>query len=607
MSHETRSPGKGSGKNVRRSNNQGVNRSQSNGRDGSRDRAKLAVALGIAALVAVILLIWGIAGRHTGRDSPAQTTDSGTGTTILAGGEENSQAGDGQEPQGSGAQTGGEDPQPHDATLPDGGTGAEAALDGSGIQPDDEITLGIDVSKWQGKIDWQQVAESGVEFAMVRVGYRAGDTGAIFADPYAAYNLQHADEAGIRLGAYFFSTAVTAEEAVEEANWTADFLAGYPITYPVAYNCEGFQSSDSRMYGISAGERTANALSFLQAIADRGYQPLFYASRYELSSEPLWDVADIEEKSAVWIAHYPSAPYPETENPSYTGSYVMWQYTSQGNVPGIPAYVDLNVAYLKYEETARPQSPGAAGEAGDVPFDSSFQAVNEPVTAKELTNLRDYPSTYDSKVIATLSYGQWATRTGISPGGWSRLDYEEQTVYALSSLLLTEAGSEAAENSAPTETASSVVYQAVNEQVTAKIETNLRDRAGSDGSQVVATIYNGDWVTRTGIGANGWSRLEYNGQTVYARTSYLTTNPDYDPDNVDDKDIYYTPADDTMTAKDTTNLRDKPSAEGSLIATIHYGDIVVRTGIGSNGWDRVVYEGQTLYAVSSYLTPYDGD
>lgn len=100
-----------------------------------------------------------------------------------------------------------------------------------------EITYGIDVSKYQGAIDWKQVAESGIDFAMIRVGYRTLKTGEIIADNNAKYNMQEAAKYGIKVGVYFFSTAVTREEAIEEADWVSDYISKYQITYPVVYNC----------------------------------------------------------------------------------------------------------------------------------------------------------------------------------------------------------------------------------------------------------------------------------------------------------------------------------------------------------------------------------
>lgn len=577
-------------------------------REQQRRKAQLAVIAVVILLILLIIAIQFLSSRHSGKDTPEAETVAGE--TIQAGGKDDGggqnsageENGDGQEDISD------NDPLKQNASLPDDGAGAEAGLEAAG-ETHTDITLGIDVSKWQGKIDWAEVAASGVEFAIIRVGYRTTDTGEICADPYAAYNLQHATEAGIQAGAYFFSTAINREEALEEAAWTADFVAGYAITYPIAYNCEGFLSSENRMYGISTAQRTSNALAFLQAIEEAGYEAVFHASRYDLTDGVSWDTDLMEANYPVWVAQYPSDPYPKTEVPSYSGSYTMWQYTSQGTVPGISAYVDLNVAYFKYEETAAPRNPGAATEAGDVPIDSTFQEVNELVTAKDLTNLRTEPSAAsDDTIAASIQNGEWVLRTGVSTRGWSRVEYGGQTLYAVTSLLLTE--SEAEDYTIPEETHAAVsLYQAVSDTVTAKVETNLRNGASTDGTEVVATIQNGEWVERTGIGSNGWSRLIYNGQTVYALTSYLTTDAGYDPENVDDRDIVWTAVSVTMTAKEKTNLRDKPSTESDsqVIATIYYGDIVTCTALGSNGWYRLEYDGQTLYAVASLLTEYSGE
>ena len=151
-----------------------------------------------------------------------------------------------------------QDPQ-EDGAAGNEGSGAEVTVAPIGKDETAQVTMGIDVSKYQGTIDWAKVKESGVEFAMIRVGYRAKSTGEIFEDPTARYNMQEAQAAGIKLGAYFFSSAVTLEEARAEAAFTSGIIAKYKITYPVAYNCEDFLSSDSRQYGLDRQTRTALA------------------------------------------------------------------------------------------------------------------------------------------------------------------------------------------------------------------------------------------------------------------------------------------------------------------------------------------------------------
>ena len=118
----------------------------------------------------------------------------------------------------------------------------------------DEITLGIDVSKFQGTIDWAKVANSGIDFAMIRIGYRSEESGEIKEDNNARFNMQEATKHGLKIGAYFFSTAISAEEAVEEAVWVSDYISQYAITYPVVYDCENYESPKSRQYELSKTE-----------------------------------------------------------------------------------------------------------------------------------------------------------------------------------------------------------------------------------------------------------------------------------------------------------------------------------------------------------------
>lgn len=382
------------------------------------------------------------------------------------------------------------------------------------------LTMGIDVSKYQGTIDWKKVKESGVEFAMIRVGYRAKSTGEIFEDPTARYNMQEAQAAGIMLGAYFFSSAVTREEAKAEAAFTRDIIARYKITYPVAYNCEDFQSQDSRQYELDAAVRTDLACAFLDEIAAAGYTPMFYASKGELDGNSQWNTDILAGKYKIWVAQYPEQPYPQTTSSSYTGSHAMWQYTNQGTVAGISKKTDVNVAYFGYTEEAKAKDETPAETVSANPeVGIIFTEVNETVTAKQETNLRSEPSTLnDASIVGKLVHGDTATRTGIGHNGWSRIIYNGQTLYAVTSYLTTNM--EDTGQQAPPQ---GPVYTPVSEQVTAKIETNLRSQPGtSSDDTVVGLLRNGEILTRTAVGDNGWSQLDYNGQTVYAVSSYLT-------------------------------------------------------------------------------------
>ncbi|MCR5416652.1 MAG: glycoside hydrolase family 25 protein [Pseudobutyrivibrio sp.] len=406
----------------------------------------------------------------------------------------------------------------------------------SSVGENTQITYGIDVSKFQGTIDWSQVAGAGVNFAMIRVGYRDSSTGEIKADTNAKYNMQEAEKNGIKVGAYFFSTAISKEEAVAEADWVASYVAQYPITYPVGYNCEGFENSTSRQFSLTKDERSNIAMAFLDEIYNKGYTPMFYASKNEMADDAKWNTSTIETKYKMWMAWYNQDTSTLANGPAYDGQCHMWQYTNQGTVPGIPKKVDMDVAYFGYDgtETAKDTSERATASA-DVEALMKFTDVNETVTAKSKTNLRDKPSQgSDSTVKMTLTNGQTATRTGTSTSGWSRVVYDGVTYYAVSSYLTTDltAAAQTTEQAAPAEEATAATsgfktkFTDVNETVTAKDLVNLRSKPSvtDTDSYVVATLSAGQTAVRTGINNEyGWSRVEYNGQVLYCVSSYIKT------------------------------------------------------------------------------------
>lgn len=425
-----------------------------------------------------------------------------------------------------------EDPQTSTMSTEQGTEVNVAELLSSGNAAEtDQVTIGIDVARYQGTIDWTQVAASGIDFAMVRVGYRADSSREICADSNAKYNMQEAQKNGIKVGAYFFSTATTTQEAVEEADWVADYIAQYQITYPVAYDCEGFDKPESAQYHLTNEQRTDIAIAFLQEIYNRGYTPMFYSSMGELTGSAKWDTSRIEGTYRIWVSQYPAVPYPQTAQSSYSGTHAMWQYTNRGTVAGISRPVDVNVAYFGYEGTADAQSAEAPEEAhADAEALMNFTEVSENVTAKDSTNLRDIPSQgTDSTVVYTLQNGETIARTGVSSSGWSRLELNGQTVYAVSSYLTTDLNYKApaapAQEGAGSGDGLKTKFAERSEQVTAKIEVNLRalPSVTNPDAAVIAVLHNGEYVTRTGINEEyGWSRVDYNGQTLYCISSYLT-------------------------------------------------------------------------------------
>ncbi len=202
---------------------------------------------------------------------------------------------------------------------------------------EDAVSLGIDVSKYQKEIDWDVVAAEGVEFAIIRCGYRGMQTGALVEDPYFRANLEGAKKAGIKVGIYFFSQAINAVEAVEEASMVLELLDGEEIDYPIFIDTEG-GGGTARADLIDADTRTIVCKYFCKTIENEGYQPGVYSGRWYYYNKVH---ADQLEEYTIWLAEY-------RETPLYENRYDMWQYTSKGAVAGIEGYVDLNVSYLGY-------------------------------------------------------------------------------------------------------------------------------------------------------------------------------------------------------------------------------------------------------------------
>lgn len=385
------------------------------------------------------------------------------------------------------------------------------------------ISNGIDVSKYQGNIDWQTVAEQGIDFAIIRIGYRTQVDGRIVEDECAKYNLQEASKYGIKLGAYFFSAAVNTSEAEEEANFVTNIIEKYAITYPVAYNCEGFREESSRQANMSVSERTNVAMAFLDTIQSHGYKGMFYASKSEMDDEQLWDMKTIANKYKVWVSQYPSEGYPAKEKSDYSGNTDVWQYTNYGKISGIKTSVDLNVAYFSFSSnTSAKNEENNETVTSNPDVGANFKDVSETVTPKDTVNLRSSMDQGDnSNVVGTVKNGETLTRTGISANGWSKLIYNNQTVYAISSYLTTDLNAKKTEGTTGSQFATQ--FQSVSVNVTAKEITNLRNMPSvtDPSSQIVYELKAGEVVLETGVSDNGWARVEYNGQTLYAVSSYL--------------------------------------------------------------------------------------
>lgn len=200
------------------------------------------------------------------------------------------------------------------------------------------IKQGIDVSKWNKSINWSSVKKAGIEFAFVRTSYRGTETGKLATDETAATNMKGAAAAGVKVGAYIFSQAITKAEAVQEADYLLQTVKGYNITMPLVFDFEYYAGGRLSKAKLNDRQRTDICLAFCDRIKAAGYTPLVYAN-YSMLSNDLY-ASEITAKYPVWLARYNSTA-------SYGGAYDFWQYTSEGSVSGISGNVDMNYWYIK--------------------------------------------------------------------------------------------------------------------------------------------------------------------------------------------------------------------------------------------------------------------
>ena len=194
-------------------------------------------------------------------------------------------------------------------------------------------TKGIDVSEWNGTIDWAKVKAAGIDFAFIRVGGRYYGSGGMYGDSTFVKNIRNAIAAGIKVGVYYFTQAINTEEAIEEAVYTINQIRGYGLSLPVVIDTEA--TPDGRHNNISVATRTNVIKAFCDKIQSSGYTPMIYGSTSWLN-----DKLNMNELSnyLVWVAQY----YYKCE---YEGEYQCWQYTSSGRVNGVNGNVDMNYWY----------------------------------------------------------------------------------------------------------------------------------------------------------------------------------------------------------------------------------------------------------------------
>ena len=197
---------------------------------------------------------------------------------------------------------------------------------------DENNEIGIDVSKWQGDIDFKKVKNAGATFVMIRVGSQNGVKGDYVLDPYFTQNIENALKNDLKVGIYFYSYADSKKEATKQANWVIKQIKEYDIDLPVVFDFESFDILNDMELSIYGLNEIAH--SFINTLEEKGYNGMLYGSKNYLIS--LWKY----HTNPVWLAHY-------TDNTNYEGKYFMWQMCNDGKIDGVEGYVDIDILYKK--------------------------------------------------------------------------------------------------------------------------------------------------------------------------------------------------------------------------------------------------------------------
>lgn len=231
-----------------------------------------------------------------------------------------------------------------------------------------EALRGIDVSEHQKGIDWELVAAQGIDFAMIRAGYRGYSQGGLYEDEYFRQNISLAMDNGVEVGVYFFSQAVTPEEAVEEAEYLLELIgeSGAAVTMPVAFDWENIDNDDARTDELSGAVLTDCAVAFCERIKQAGYTPAVYAYRYLAYFR--YDLPRLTDYQ-LWIGAI-------GDSPDFYYRHDIWQYSAEGQVRGIEGPVDLNLLFREKQDGS--VQPAAAPESPD-----AYSAPPEPAVTPE--------------------------------------------------------------------------------------------------------------------------------------------------------------------------------------------------------------------------------
>lgn len=198
--------------------------------------------------------------------------------------------------------------------------------------------FGIDVSEFNGNIDWQKVKDDNVQFVYIRIGRRGASTGLLYDDDMFDVNYEGAKAVGLKIGVYFFSQAYDIKEAIDEARWVLNKIADKQLELPIVLDCEEvyLENEEPRISNLNRTQHTNNALAFLNEIQTNGYQAMLYTYPYWANN---YYEIDRFKDFPIWLAYY-------DENPDVEFGFTMWQYSNTGTINGIKGDTDLDIMFI---------------------------------------------------------------------------------------------------------------------------------------------------------------------------------------------------------------------------------------------------------------------
>lgn len=420
------------------------------------------------------------------------------------------------------------------------------------------VVKGIDISKWnsQGKkpIDWTKVKNSGVKFVIIRAGYRGQTTPQMYEDPYFKEHIEGALSAGLQVGVYFYSQAITEQEALEEASFLLSLIKDYKLTYPVCFDWEPVEGSRAKNANLKPEQASAVARKFLSTMESYGYEAMLYTYHSAIKN---YFNTNIVNEYKVWMAWYFNAyktgreyavgdPLPDTTYP-----YQMWQYTSDGTVPGIEGRVDMNVSFFSYTGSGVPTSaivlniPSTSytiNKDGKVDYKKGIKAYNTAgmdVSSSVTTTIKNSSGTVVSESKAFSTPGKYTIT-------YTLKDFTGATKTATASLTVRDNPKFTFGNSTLTFDRQSTTYAAIVDAIKNNV-TSIKDYEGK-----AITI---DKVTITGLDA------------FYSKEEDTTTQPETESTSPD-QETTVTPGEETTGGEGSTDESTGESTDESTSETV---------------------------------------